>query len=330
MSLQVEMNPEEIDGEYLECLNTCFPRWGDKPVSDWVFHRQLNPDPLPDRFVLRDDEALLAGSAVSYRSVLLPNGSVVRAGIMTGSWTLPAARGRGCFSRVIEESVSVTRKRDGAILLAFVTEENPSCRQLQKAGAALFPTSYLITDTIPRMDDVEDASRELTPEGAGDTFRDSLPSWAAQRKKRCTFSYSSFEAWSRQFVERPWETQVMRDGTGSFAVLEKHATTDRINAVWDSSEERTGMLLNGLLAGAASEGRKLFAFSTDAGFSARCMKMGFAERPGFLTAMVTDCQRLARALELPPPTGEFSSRLLAEPSSPWFLGGWDLQSGDRM
>lgn len=327
MALQVEINPEGMDEEYLHCLNTCFPHWGGQAVFDWVFRRALPPDPLPDRFVLREDGQLLAGSTVTYRTVSLPNDSTIRVGIMTGSWTLAAARGRGCFSRVIEESVRITQEREGTILLAFVTHDNPSCRQLQKAGAALFPTSYLIAD--PQAVSEEASAESLLAEVEGDLKVD-MQHWAGERRSRCSFKYSSFDAWNGQFVNRPWETTVVRDKTGSFAVIEKHADTDRINALYAISKERERAFLNDLRRQASSEGRKLFAFSMDAKFIAHCKKMGLAEKPGFLTAMITDPQKFGKALEIDAPRASFDNQSLASASSPWFLGSWSLQSGDRM
>lgn len=330
MTLQLEINQHGLDEEYLLCLNACFPNWGDKRVFEWAFCRGLPPDPLPDRFVLREDGKLLAGSAVSYRSVSLPNSHTIRVGIMTGSWTLPAARGRGCFSRMIEESVRITKDREGSILLAFVTEDNPSRRQLQKAAAAVFPTSYLIANAEPRTSSHETLADGLIPSVTEEELQRSFRHWTTGRIGKSTFAYSSFKTWSGQFVARPWETQILQDTTGSFAVLEKHATTDRINAFWGSSRERELAFLSNLRDRARAEGHNLFAFSMDAEFAACCKGVGFTERPGFLTAMVTDWQRLGHALKLAPPSESFENQLLADASSPWFLGWWNLQSGDRM
>lgn len=326
MALDVEVNPEGLDDEYLRCLNTCFPHWGDESVFKWVFCRALLPDPLPDRFVLREDGNLLAGSAVSYRTVSLPNGNAIRVGIMTGSWTLEAARGRGCFSRVIQESIRITREREGALLLAFVTHDNPSCRQLQRAGAAMFPTSYLVANP--------DAANETTDhiEETGDTdLERAVEQWAHAKKNQSSFRYSSFETWKSQFVERPWVTEVVRNGPGAFAVIEKHAETDRINALWAPSKEREIALLNDLRTRASLEGRKLFAFSTDEELAAAWRDSGLIEKPGFLTAIVTDSQRLGDALGV---AGNGSvpsdNQFLADRSGQWSLGRWSLQSGDRM
>jgi len=325
VSLQLEINPEGIDDEYLRCLNTCFPNWGDEQVSDWVFHRALPPDPPPDRFVLRENGEPLAGSAVSYRSVGLPNGNTIRAGIMTGSWTLPAARGRGCFTQMIETSISITREREGALLLAFVTEDNPSRRQLEKAGAALIPTSYLIAENT--LGSPAPPENPLFP--AKDISR-LFQSWQQRRAGRCHFTYTSLQDWKGQFADRPWQTEVVQNSSGSFAILEKHTATTRINALSGILFEEELSLLHMLRAQAQAEGRKLFLLSTDAVLSAACKLEGFTEKQGFLTAMVTDWPQLGRASGVSAVPGSPANSLLADPSSPWYLGQWELQSGDRM
>jgi hypothetical protein len=323
--MQLEINPPGIDSEYLRCLNACFPGWGDARMAQWAFRRALVPDPLPDCMVLREGNELLAGSAVSYRSVALPNGGMVRAGIMTGSWTLPAARGRGCFARMIEESVARTREREGALLLAFVTEDNPSCRQLLKAGAATFPTSYLFTDL--------DGSTQKAEPGLAvtgeDDLRGAVAHWTKSREGKYRFSYSSLEDWKGQFLERQGRVDVVRDTSGAFAILERTSTTDRIQAWWAPTQELALQLFQNLRDDAQHNGRKVFGFSTDAVFVARCEVLRFRKKPGYLTMMVTDWERLGNALQITAPPAPANDALL-DPGRPWFAGTWDLQSGDRM
>lgn len=143
--MELYVNPADAI-DTLPCLNTCFPGWGDARSFEWAYQRQMQHQPPPDYLVLKEAGVVMAGSGISYRQVLLPNKEALTAGIMTGSWTMPGARGLGCFSRVIEESIRRTQTRGGVLLLAFVTEENASCRQLLRAGAARFPTSYLVSE----------------------------------------------------------------------------------------------------------------------------------------------------------------------------------------
>lgn len=177
---------------YLDGLNCCFPGWGGIDRFDWCFSRPL-AGRAPDLLLLSDGSTPVAGSAITYRMLELPDGTQVRAGIMTGSWTLPAARGCGAFSRFIEESRAIS-----PVLLAFVTQDNPSRRRLEAAGAAAIPTFYC---------------RRAT----------SLP---PARENAVRFVYSD-EEWQSQFVARPAPAERL-NGAGWSAVIEQAADTDRI------------------------------------------------------------------------------------------------------
>lgn len=121
---------------FLGGLNAAFPGWGGDARFSWCFERALAGRP-PDLLVARDGGEVVGGSAVTYRALALPDGARVVAGIMTGSWTLPAARGRGVFTRIVEESLALSPR-----LLAFVTAANASRGRLEAAGAVGVPTYY--------------------------------------------------------------------------------------------------------------------------------------------------------------------------------------------
>jgi GNAT superfamily N-acetyltransferase len=141
--LTCERNPAAFAETYLKNLNTAFGSWGNTELYEWVFQRECGSF-APEQLILRDESnEVLAGSGVSYRRLILPNGNAMDVGIMTGSWTLPAARGRGCFTRIIEESRLLCADRGCGLLLAFVTQDNPSRRALERAGSALFPSRYV-------------------------------------------------------------------------------------------------------------------------------------------------------------------------------------------
>jgi GNAT superfamily N-acetyltransferase len=182
---------------YLAALNRCFPNWGDERTFEWAFRGA--------DFIVHDDEA---GSAVTYRNV--SNGT--RAAIMTGSWTLPEARGRGHFSRMIDESLDIARSRDAAMLLAFVTATNPSRRRLESAGATLVPTFYC-RGALRH----PERSRGTRGSGGG------APLAPAR------FIYSEDE-WHTQFLARPRPTQ-QRIGETWSAVIEPAEDHVRVHHV---------------------------------------------------------------------------------------------------
>lgn len=321
-AMTLELNPPGGESEYLRGLNECFEGWGDWKTFEWAFRRTVAPEPAADLMVLRDGSELLAGSAVTYRRLELANGERIRIGIMTGSWTLPAARGRGCFSRLIEASLMVTSERGGALLLAFVTADNPSCRQLRRSGAAFVPTSYLFSEGGPQAEDVP----RWTAVDADERHAAAI---AHSSKGQCHFIYERFEDWRCQFLERPYPTGLLSAGDGAFAVLERKGGTDRLQALWTSPGSLDFRLAE-LRAQTAAQGNRLFAFSSEAAFGKTARAMGFVERPGYVTTMVTDDARLRAAMKLSEAIEAPSHAMLTDATSPWFLGAWSLQSGDRM
>src|SRR5687767_3736974 len=64
------INPPGIEDEYLRCLNSCFPGWGDRRTFDWYFRRTTPADLI----VFQKDGDTAAGSALTYRRLTLPNG----------------------------------------------------------------------------------------------------------------------------------------------------------------------------------------------------------------------------------------------------------------
>jgi GNAT superfamily N-acetyltransferase len=323
--MELRINPPDAIAT-LSCLNRCFPGWGDERTFCWGYQRQMHGLPLPDYLLLEEDGEPLAGSGVSYRQVLFPKGGAVICGIMTGSWTLPEARGRGCFTRMITESIRMTAERGGALLLAFVTEDNPSCRQLSKSGAARFPTSYFISQPPHTF---SAPPNPLIPQAAISEER--FQSGVAGKQGFVRFGYASLADWKSQIIDRPAKTLLLgREGEGAFAVLEEHADTFKLLAYSAGNKSSASDLLEAVLAYANQAGKKLFVFSTDPDASDFCRRNWFTEKPGIITANVTDWDKLGRELQIGHAEGEMANEALSDPQSPWFLGEWRLQTGDRM
>jgi hypothetical protein len=323
--MEIQIRPPASEPT-LRYLNACFPGWGDQQMFDWAFSRQMHGQPPTDYILLSEDGETLAGSGVSYREVLLPNDAAITVGIMTGSWTLPAARGRGFFSRMIEESIKITAARKGALLIAYVTADNPSCRALLKSGAAAFPTSYFSRQ--PEAGAVA-ASDETLAEVTN--IPDQLIArWRQQYVGFARFGYQAADDWRSQFLYRPSRPRVLARNADEFAMIDEHGDTDRIVAYLGAQSKFPSGLLRAVFSRAASRGKKMFAFSSDADLSELCLASGFAERPGFLTVNVADWQLLASALRVKDQPPGNSNALVADPQSPWFIGTWRLQSGDRM
>jgi hypothetical protein len=325
---EVDVNPPGVASDYLSCLNRCFAGWGGPETYRWAFERPVGGPPA-DLMVLRLEGQLVAGSAVSYRRVEVTGGAILDTGIMTGSWTLPEARGRGAFTRVIDESLRLATARGAGLLLAFVTEGNPSARRLAAARSARFPTFYLAsTDETP----VPQAFVEPRPvEDVDGVFEWVMTVRAREQAGSCHFVYPDSRVWASQFLQRPGAIDLLSLDDTAWAVVESAASTDRIQLLVVDRRGGVGVAecLAALLRRALERDRQLFFFSTTPGVRDECRGLGLAVKPGFLTALVAEEASLREALAGPPPRAPESASELADPGSPWFLGEWDLQSGDR-
>ncbi len=147
---KIIINPENYTEQYIQSLNQCFNNWGGDKEYNWIFNRTLGKK-TSDIIVIKDEKNdAIAGSGVTYRRLIIDNKKTINIGIMTGSWTLPKARGKGCFSKIIEISKNICNQNDIPFLTAFVMESNPSYRRLKNAGSILMPTYHFISkETFP-------------------------------------------------------------------------------------------------------------------------------------------------------------------------------------
>lgn len=323
--MNIVRSPEGADAAYLASLNACFGAWGGEELYDWVFRRVVGGR-TGDRFVVTDESGeWIAGSGVSWRTLTLARGAKLDVGIMTGSWTLPAARGKGCFTRIIDESLSWARERHAGLLLAFVTVTNASYRRLEVAGSALFPTRYVFsTPETPRVASAP-AVRTLP---VTDALLAELEEQArALSAGRTAIAYGPGE-WRGQLVDRPAQIEIVEVEGAGRAVLEVHGDTLRAQALLPRKREHGRPLLAALLAHAQAGARKLFTFSTDPEAVATDSDgLGLGGVDGFVTALVADADALSSAL------GERVEEGDASPLAPGgraTIAPLFIQSGDRM
>lgn len=284
---------------YLEGLRAAFgPGWGGDDRFDWAFSRACG-GPTADLVVLAPapGEPALAGSAVTFRR-LAPEGGgePVLIAIMTGSWTLPEARGQGCFTQIIDWSSRIASARGAAALIAFVTEANPSRRRLVAAGAAEVASTYL-------------ASSPSTPAPAAPAavlaVDDPGPlalAASVDRPGAHRFAYVDAAAWSSQHLLRPDPVEVVAVADAT-VVLERAPSSDRVLYVSEEEQADPSEVLGALLARAVASGRQLFCFTTRPAWSAAGAACGLVAGPGSICVL---------------PFG-------ALPDAPWVVHG-----GDRM
>ena len=302
MTLTVEINPSGLEDTYIAGLNLSFGHWGGREVYRWDFEREVNARPA-DLMVLRDDHEIVAGSAVSYRTVRFESiESLV--GVMTGSWTLPAARGRGAFSQVIDESRRLVASRGGDTLIAFVTQENASRRRLVAAGCIEVPTWYVASNeqTVGPADAPVVSSSTATVDELFRAFR----SWQ-ENGAGASVAYGNSDVWAAQFLDRP--LPVERLAVAGCQCLVEHApASDRV--LWIDGPD-PAIAVAGLLARAVAMGRQLFVFTLHAGMAEALVELGMAAKPGSLTVL------------------DERSRGDMIPAGPRLATQWRLQGGDR-
>lgn len=323
--MNVIINPDRTEETYLEYLNRCFDDWGGMDMYKWCFDRPVG-GLKADIMLLKKDGTVLGGSAVTYRKAVIRE-SMVNVAIMTGSWTLPEARRQGCFTRIIDESVTLARQKGAALLLAFVTDRNASLKRLVGRGASLFPTHYLVSgeDTPGAGSGLEISQVEDTGKFVADIFR----TMAGGRGTRPHFEYT-IEEWQSQFVDRPEEMEFMSVGGTCPVIIEKKGVFDRILALAPEGGRSFEDCLKALLKRTMGNGRRLFFFTTSPEWKDCAVEMGFEHIPGYLTTLIAGEGKLRSAYPGHPDNEKPDVRGLYDPGSKWYLGEWDLVTGDRM
>lgn len=280
--MQFIINPPSYRSEYLDNLNKCFDGWGDEQRYQWVFERTVGHK-SSDLMVVDDDEhGVIAGSGISYRQLDRPNGDVIDIGIMTGSWTLPEARGKGCFSQIIEASQDICKKHGIPYLTAFVTESNPSYRRLKAAGSHLVATHHLFAPKRPfdikKNGDVAllDKTKEIA-QAVYDRARKTL-------FRHVSFRYS-FEEFYKQYIERPDKVCVLKV-QDDYAVVEESHNAVKLLLITYQEESILKHNLK-LISNWAMEkiGKKALVFTTQKNIYAICRALGFQDIPGYFTIL---------------------------------------------
>lgn len=277
---KVIINPENYENEYLNYLNTCFPNWGNKTTFDWIFNRKCGLKSA-DFLILKDDEnQVIAGSAVTYRQLKLADKSVVDIGIMTGSWTLPEARGKGCFSQIIEESKIICSNNNVTYLTAFVTDVNASYRRLKEADFfEKTATNFFSNDTLFSI-----SNREFKVENSIDF---SLDFWfdnylkTNQNKSNFVYDKSAFEG---QYLNRIYQVESISVNQ-SYFLFEDTGIIIKLLFVSDFDIENLQSFCNWIRE---TKNKKVMFFTSNETEMEALKNNGFSFINGFLMIQNTD------------------------------------------
>jgi GNAT superfamily N-acetyltransferase len=301
--LKLEWNPSRLTtSDYVELLNLGFGGTWDETLYRWYMTRPF-AGKTPDLAVLTDNGKPVSGAAVNYRQLRGRDGRIADVGVVCGAWTHPDARGKGHYTRVMNECAARVVARGGEVLLAFVTADNPSSKGLRTAGSQMVPSAYILSADEPA------AMNEMEPIAASSCTPAELHAIHHDNASAAAFFYPSVDDWELQILQRPYPTEVLRIGSDIHAVVERTPDTDRLQWLSAAADNRV-RALSALAARAHATGRKFFAFGTGAWTDACAGAPGLKVLPGFVTFLVSG------------PAGKQTGQLLADP--------WDIHSGDRM
>ncbi|WP_299758416.1 hypothetical protein [uncultured Pontibacter sp.] len=280
----VIINPEDYTSKYIAYLNKCFKNWGQKDVYDWVFKRTVGGLDS-DIILIKDNEGeIIAGSGVTYRKLNTEQAGLIDIAIMTGSWTLPKARGKGCFTTMIEVSKEVAANKGVAFLTAFVTESNASFRRLERAGSYLVSTYHLFSPdeqyNAPNLLNVEEVSLD---EFTIDKVYNRLNSF----KVLAHFAYTRHE-FKEQYIDRPISPIILKINTEYVLIEETHNVMKVLLLTSpDDQSQLIGIVKSLTNWSLRNYAKKLLLFTTDTNIKGVCEELKFENLPGHFTVLNT-------------------------------------------
>jgi GNAT superfamily N-acetyltransferase len=272
----VLLNPGGIEDAYLRGLDAAFGGWGGSAEFAWWFRRPVG-DRVADLLVVSRDGEPVAGSAVSYRRLALEHGVIVRAGVMTGAWTLPEHRRRGHFVQLIEASRDIAEERGCALLLAMARAGRGSSGPLTRASTARFRTWHLrsapATASPPGLSEVRPTDEQLA-------------AWFHEQRGRAAFVYPDAELFAQQARLDRADTRVVAAGEGEWVIAEPRAGALAVHAVIAAHGGATPAQLIAALTQAGSAcSRPVTAFTADPEAAGAAVAAGFSTTSGELFAL---------------------------------------------
>lgn len=278
---QIIINPKDYQEQYIKNLNDCFNDWGGDLEYEWSFARKIGVNSSDLLLIENKEDGVIAGSAVSYRA--LSNGEKsIDIGIMTGSWTLPAARRKGCFTKMINSSKDLCRQKDVPFLTAFVTEMNPSSRRLEAEGSYMFPTYHLFSPEIP-FEDENIPEIEISDEGRN-IYKEIYDTVQAKQSTFLNFRYTLKE-FIGQYLDRIKQTTVLKIND-DFAVLENGVNEMKVLLLTYSDEQALNSNIKAVTNWCLkNRSKKAFFFTTRKEVYETAKELGCKLIPGYFTIL---------------------------------------------
>jgi hypothetical protein len=275
------INPKDYQSQYIKNLNESFNGWGGEKEYEWAFKRKTGEHSSDILLIENEEDGVIAGSGISYRKLTDKDGSI-DIGIMTGSWTLPAARKKGCFTKMIHCSKDLCKDKNVPFLTAFVTAVNPSSRRLETEGSYMLPTWHLFSPEVLFEEEGLPKAEIIKPdEKIYHTIYDTVQE---RQSEFLNFSYK-FEEFVGQYLERIKKTIVLRM-QDDFVILEDGANEVKVLLLTYSDKESLKSNIKAVTNWClTNRSLKAFFFSTRPEFEEVCENLDFQIAPGYFTIL---------------------------------------------
>ena len=280
---RIKVNPDGYKNEFIRNINYCFNGWGGEETYNWVFERKVGNYSPEIGIVENEEDGVIAGTGYTYRKMNY-NGKRTDFGIVSGSWTLPAARRKGCLTKLVEKGRELSGEKKLPFVSAFMVDTNPSSRRLRALGAKMVPVYHLFSPEVP-FKDADGAKPEMMEKNSEVVQK--VYNRMMETQKGFTFFDYTLQEFEKQYISRLGVTTILRINN-DFAILEDGA--NEVKVIMHTFQDREGFLslvkhvTNWCLN---NRGLKAFFFTAREESKKACMTMGFQNILGYFTVLYT-------------------------------------------
>lgn len=271
---KVLINPANFKTNYIGYLNQCFLNWGNEVQYSWAFERKAGNYSSDIIVLANEEDEIIAGSGLSFRNIKTDKDETIEVAIFTGSWTLPNARGRGCFTQIIEVFEKICIEKGIPYLTAFVTENNGSYRRFNDLNYYCLEANNYFSLEVP-FNNVKDFTIDF--------FHDNFPvdffkTYYKSGIGKTILQYTETE-FKGQFIDRVNKTFVIKIEENYF-LAEENDTTFRLLFFKEFNTQHIKYISNFILK---TRNKKTMFFLTHEENRIACENENFNVIRGFFT-----------------------------------------------
>ena len=278
--INIKINPQNFDQIFIDNTNIAYKSELDIKDYNWRFHRKIGGFDS-DIIIIEKDGEVIAGSGITYRKISI-NRSIIDIAIMTSSWTLPAARKTGCFTKIIDMSRKICIGKNVPFLTAFVTEDNASYRRLKNKGSHQFASYYLFS-SFKNIDTKQKLRVSLLDDHRN--IEEVFYNRENMLNRYSSFYYSNIEEFESQFYCRAEETSLLKVNN-DFAIIEE--TSDIIKLLFLTYDDINSFKknINSIVVWAyAQKNKNILFYTTNYNIYKTCMSLDFNNKNGYFTVL---------------------------------------------